>query len=152
MSKALLASPIALALAGCSSPSDPPIPAMPSYATDVQPIFAAHCERCHGADGMLKDGLNDDGTPSNIGQPALCYLSMYDSAGDCTDAGIMSGACKLGALYCATPMGGDPPVSYIQVYALDMTQDEGGMPPKPLPPLSGWEKAVIGRWLENPIP
>ena len=151
MSKALLASPIALALAACGSPSEPPIPEMPSYATDVQPIFAANCVRCHGAGGMLKDGLNADGTPSAVGAPSLCYLSMYESTGDCSDAGIVSGACKLGALYCATPTG-DPPTSYIEAMVIILGQDEGGMPPPPLPALGARDKEVIRRWLENPIP
>jgi hypothetical protein len=50
MSKALLASVFALAaavpavsLSGCS----PEVPATPSFARDVQPIFNARCIRCH---------------------------------------------------------------------------------------------------------
>lgn len=150
MSKALLAS--VFALAACDDPPVAPIPDMPSYAADVNPIFAANCVRCHGANGMLNDGLNADGTPSNVGAPAICYLSNYEDQGDCSDAGVAELACKRGAHYCALPMGGDPPVSYIEVYALTLPQDEGGMPPPPLPALGARDKEVIRRWLENPIP
>ena len=126
---------------------------MPTYAADVQPIFVAHCVMCHGRGGTLNDALNPDGTPSNLGAPSLCYLSMYDDGGDCTpgDGGVISSTCKRGAHYCAMGIG-DPPQSYIEVYALVLAQDEGGMPPMPLPPLNAREKEVIRRWLANPIP
>jgi hypothetical protein len=154
MSKASLAFAFALSLsislAACGS-SDPPAPTGPTFAADVQPIFAAHCVRCHGANGMLNDALNDDGTPSGIGTPTLCYLSMYASTGDCSPAGVAAGACKQGAQYCATPMG-DPPASFIELFALTLTQEQGGMPPLPRPALSAAEKDVIREWLENPIP
>jgi hypothetical protein len=151
MSKAMLALSFGLALAACGSSDPPAIPAMPSYATDVRPIFASHCIRCHGANGMLNDGLNDDGTPSTVGPPSTCYLSNYADEGDCTPAGVTAGACKRGALFCATPIG-DPPTSYIEAYAIILTQEEGGMPPLPLPGLNAREKEILARWLENPIP
>jgi hypothetical protein len=153
MSKAMRASPvmIALGLAACGPGGDAPIPEMPSYATDVQPIFAAHCVRCHGANGMLNDGLNADGTPSDLGAPGICYLSNYEDQGDCTDAGVAAGACKRGALYCGTATG-EPPDSYIHAYLIELTQDEGGMPPLPLPPVGARDKEIVKRWLANPIP
>jgi hypothetical protein len=152
MSKAFLSSPLmmVLGLAACGS-GDDSIPAAPSYAVDVQPIFVANCVRCHGANGMLNDALNADGTPSDLGAPGICYLSNYADQGDCTDAGVAAGACKRGALYCGTPMG-DPPQSYIQAYALILTQAQGGMPPLPLPPLGGRDKEILRRWLANPLP
>ena len=156
MSKALLPSVFALVgavPAACDDkPVAPVIPEMPSYAVDVQPIFVANCVRCHGANGMLNDGLNADGTPSNVGPPAVCYLSNYEDQGDCSEAGVNALACKRGAHYCALPMGGDPPMSYIEVYAVTLTQAEGGMPPLPLPALAARDKEVIRRWLQNPIP
>jgi hypothetical protein len=138
-------------LAACSS-STGPIPAMPSYATDVEPIFASHCIRCHGEGGTLNAAPNPDGTPGP-GAPNLCYLAMYDDTGDCSvgDGGVISDTCHRGAHYCATP-GIDPPVSYIETYALTLSQDEGGMPPKPWPPLGAQEKEVLRRWLQDPIP
>jgi len=162
VSTATLASlPLTLVLAGCSSSAasggdgspDVQLPLTPTYAADVQPIFQAHCVMCHGANGTLNDALHPDGTPSTLGAPSVCYLSMYDDAGDCSvgDGGVISSTCKRGAHYCATP-DGDPPQSYIEVYALVLAQDEGGMPPMPLPPLSANEKEVIRRWLENPLP
>ena len=138
------------ALAGCGS-SEAPIPEMPTFAADVQPILAAHCVRCHGAGGMLKDGLNADGTPSAVGAPALCYLSMYADEGDCSEAGVLAGACKRGAHYCGMAMG-DPPGSYIGTYLLDLAQDVGGMPPLPLPAVGAREKEIVRRWLTNPVP
>jgi hypothetical protein len=152
MSKACFALAVAFALAACDDPPvAPPIPEMPSYAVDVQPIFAANCVRCHGANGMLNDGLNADGTPSSVGAPGTCYLSMYDDQGDCSDAGILARACKRGAHYCAMPMG-DPPTSLIEYFVVILSQAEGGMPPLPLPALAARDKEVIRRWLLNPIP
>jgi hypothetical protein len=154
MSKAMRASPvvIVLGLAACGSgDAPPPIPEMPSYATDVQPIFVAHCVRCHGANGMLNDGLHDDGTPSAVGPPGLCYLSNYADQGDCSDAGVAAGACKRGAHYCGTATG-DPPDSFISAYLIELTQDQGGMPPLPLPAVGDRDKEIVRRWLVNPIP
>jgi hypothetical protein len=150
LSSVLPAAAFALAVAACGSPTPPPSTG-PSFATDVQPIFAMHCVRCHGANGMLNDALNDDGTPSGIGTPSLCYLSMYADAGDCSAAGVAAGACKRGAHHCATPMG-DPPANFIQLYAITLTQEQGGMPPLPRPGLSMEEKDVLRAWLENPAP
>ena len=152
MSKAWFALAVAFALAACDDPPvAPPIPEMPSYAADVQPIFVANCVRCHGANGMHNDGLNADGTPSSVGPPSTCYLSMYEDGGDCSDAGLMAFLCKRGAHYCALGMG-DPPISLIEYFAVILTQDEGGMPPLPLPALSARDKEVIRRWVLNPVP
>jgi hypothetical protein len=145
-----LALAVVVLFAACGS-EEPPVPEMPSYAVDVRPIFEANCIKCHGANGMLNDALNPDGTPSQLGAPSVCYLSNYDDQGDCSDAGVLAGACKRGAHYCGTAMG-DPPTSYIQLYAITLTQEQGGMPPLPAPPLSGWQKRVLAKWLESPIP
>jgi hypothetical protein len=139
------------ALACSSSPSSDALPEMPSYALDVRPIFTVNCVRCHGAGGTLNAAPNPDGTPG-VGGPSLCYLTMYEDTGDCsTDGGVPSPDCKRGAHYCALPMG-DPPASYLGTYALTLTQDNGGMPPPPWPPLGDRDKEVIRRWLQNPIP
>jgi hypothetical protein len=136
-------------LAACSSSPAPPVPEMPSYAADVLPIFSAHCVMCHGAGGMLNAAPNPDGSPNTVGAPLVCYLSMYDDAGDCTalDAGGTPASCKRGAHYCTTP-----PNSFIETYAVTLSQDEGGMPPPPWPPLSARDREVIMRWLQDPIP
>jgi hypothetical protein len=142
----------ACGLAACSSPAEP-VPAMPSYATDVRPIFAAHCTRCHGDGGTLNAAPNPDGSPNIIGAPSVCYLAMYDDAGDCAvgDGGVIPDSCKRGAHFCGTATG-VPPVSYIETYALTLKQDEGGMPPLPWPPLGARDKEVLSQWLQNPIP
>src|SRR4051812_20858232 len=116
-------------LGACSSsPSDPPVPDMPSFAVDVEPIFAAHCTRCHGEGGTLNAAPNPDGSPNTVGQPSICYLTMYDDTGDCSvDGGVISASCKRGAHYCGTGVG-SPPASYIGTYAIALPQDEGGMP------------------------
>jgi len=120
---------------------------MPSYATDVLPIFQAHCTRCHNED------LTGDINPLNGGldQPGMCHLNRFESTGDCSDAGIMSGACSLGAQWCGT-LTGDPPSSYITTF-ISLPQDQGGMPPLPAAPLSAREKEIITRWATaNPAP
>jgi hypothetical protein len=141
------------AVGACSSTPAAALPDMPSYATDVLPIFTANCIRCHGAGGMLNAAPNPDGSPNTVGMPVTCYLSMYEDTGDCSvgDGGIISSTCKRGAHYCGTPSG-DPPTSLVSYYILILTQDEGGMPPPPWPPLGAREKEVIRRWTLNPIP
>jgi hypothetical protein len=143
----------ACAVGACSSTPTAALPDMPSYATDVLPIFTANCIRCHGAGGMLNAAPNPDGSPNTVGAPVTCYLSMYDDAGDCTvgDGGIISSTCKRGAHYCGTSSG-DPPTSLIGYMALTLTQAEGGMPPPPWPPVGTQEKEVLRRWLLDPIP
>ncbi len=137
---------IALALLSCHE--EPPIPAMPSYATDVLPIFVAHCVRCHNE--TLTGAINP--TTGALDKPGLCHLNRFESIGDCSDAGIMSGACSVGAQFCGTVTPGDPPASYIGTY-ITVPQDEGGMPPLPAAPLSAREKEIILRWsTANPAP
>src|SRR6187402_616330 len=106
-----LVSLFALALvtvASCDE-EEPPIPAMPTYATDVRPIFEKHCVRCHN------EGLTGEINPMTGGldKPGICHLNRFESTGECSDAGIASGACSLGAQYCGTVVPGDPPASYI---------------------------------------
>lgn len=140
-------------LGACSSTPADAVPDKPSYATDVLPIFLSNCVRCHGAGGMLNAAPNPDGSPNTVGAPSMCYLSMYDDAGDCTvgDGGITSSTCKRGAHFCGTSAG-DPPISLVGYYVLTLTQAEGGMPPPPWPAVGAREKEVIKRWLLDPIP
>jgi hypothetical protein len=139
-----IASLFALALvvaAGCDEEEPPPIPEMPTYATDVRPIFEKHCVRCHN------EGLTGDINPMTGGldKPGLCHLNRFESTGECSDAGIASGACSLGAQWCGTVVPGDPPASYISTF-LSIPQEEGGMPPLPAAPLSDREKTIVLRW------
>ena len=146
-----LASLFALALvvaAGCDDEEEPPIPEMPTYVTDVRPIFEKHCVRCHN------EGLTGDINPMTGGldKPGLCHLNRFESTGECSDAGIASGACSLGAQYCGTVVPGDPPASYISSF-LSIPQEQGGMPPLPAAPLSEREKTIVLRWsTTNPAP
>jgi hypothetical protein len=146
MSKALLASVFALAaavpvvsLSGCS----PTVPANPSFATDVQPIFMARCVRCH--DETLRSEPPLPGLPAKA--PAICHLNRYASMGDCVTAG--STTCSRGASECANlppPMSG----SYIGPKVDPAFEhDPGRMPPPPADALNDYESAVINRWLTN---
>lgn len=143
----------ALAEAGCKT--DPPaIPAMPSYATHVRPIFEANCIRCHGQGGTLNGWYAADGATIS-GPPSLCYLNMYDDTGDCSipdGGGAFDPSCRRGAKYCGTAFPDDPTTSLISFYLLDSSQDEGGMPPLPSAPVSERDKEVVRRWLANPMP
>ena len=121
---------------------------MPSYATDVLPIFQTHCTRCHN------EGLTGEINPMTGGldKPGICHLNRFESTGECSDAGIASGACSLGAQYCGTVVPGDPPASYISTF-LSIPQEQGGMPPLPAAPLSEREKTIVLRWsTTNPAP
>lgn len=138
---------LALLLLACGSEAEPPIPEMPSFATDVRPILEKHCTRCHN------ETLSGDTNPMTGGldRPSLCHLNRFESTGDCSDTGISTGACSLGAEYCGTKTG-DPPSSYISTF-VSIAQDEGGMPPPPAAPLSAREKEIILRWTSaDPAP
>jgi hypothetical protein len=135
-------------LAGCDGETEPPIPEMPTYATDVRPIFEAHCVRCHN------ETLSGDTNPltGGLDRPSMCHLNRFESTGDCSNAGIASGACSFGAQYCGTEMPGSPPSSYVSTF-VSLPQDQGGMPPLPAAPLSAREKEIILRWATvNPAP
>src|SRR5450432_1787056 len=70
----------ALALAGCEEP----VPATPTFAHDVLPIFRASCVRCHGAGGTLNhDPGMMGGYPATDTAPNG-YFDSYGNVGDCT--------------------------------------------------------------------
>jgi hypothetical protein len=140
MSKALLASVFALAaavpalsLSGCS----PEVPANPTYAQDVMPIFMARCVRCH--DETLRGEVPPPGYPDK-GPPKICHLNRYPSE----PVGCMPGTppCSVGASACVTggTMAGrvDP-----------STSDDQRMPPPPADALNDYESAVINKWLKT---
>jgi hypothetical protein len=123
---------LAAGLVACT----PASPTMPSYATEVRPIFLAHCVRCHGPWG---DGGTLWAEPQIAPRvPKVCYLSSYDDEGDCTpnEGGVVSASCKRGAHTCAALLPAFLPT----------------MPPAPSPSLNGWELDVVDRWITNPIP
>jgi hypothetical protein len=140
---------LALLLLACGPDGgEPPIPQMPSYATDVRPIFEKHCVRCHN------ETLSGDINPLTgaLDKPGLCHLNRFESTGDCSATGMSTGACSLGAQFCGTEMPGDPPSSYISSFVA-VPQDQGGMPPPPAAPLSAREREIILRWATaNPAP
>ena len=146
MSKALLASVFALAAAGRSSrprAAAPRCPSIPTFAKDVQPIFDAHCMRCH--DETAQRGLNVTDAVVH-GAPTLCHLNRYyDEPGRLHDAGV-SAPCSVGAST-ASPVRGVLPGS--SGVGLSVTEDEGGMPPLPAPALNDYESAVVNKWMNN---
>jgi hypothetical protein len=130
----LLMSTIVLlgAAAGCS----PEVPANPTYNRDVQPILAAHCVRCHGANDMLN--VNPDAklaAPNN--KPLICYLNTFADV-NCPDVAT----CRRGAAYCATMLIG-------RINRSD--SDPLAMPPTPSDRLNDWEVDVLTRWSMNPV-
>jgi hypothetical protein len=124
---------VAAALLACS----PETPSEPSYATDVRPIFLAHCTRCHGAGGTLQG--EDGGT--NPGPPRVCHLDVYDD--EPIGCGVADGgtppSCTVGAQSCVL----------LPWYRLKLPT----MPPLPAT-LNDWERDVLNRWgeSENPLP
>ena len=141
ISKTLLAAPLALALAGAVLGCSPQVPANPTYTNDVQPIFIAHCVRCHGAGEMLHTMLIN-GFPNS---PSWCYLHRYDDMGDCTTMPIDPAVCKFGAhaTLCVTQAP-----SFITQPA----DSPSRMPPPPSDPLTDWETETILRWTKNGAP
>ena len=138
MSKTTLALPFALALVVAALGCSPEVPAVPTYTKDVQPILAAHCARCHSADFTpVRDPIS--GTDK---VPRLCHLHSFEDTGDCSAAGMASGACRFGAKTCA---------AMFQSYITEATPDIMRMPKPPSDRLNDWEIDVLKRWAANPL-
>jgi hypothetical protein len=140
---------LAFALGAISVACSPAVPASPSYETDVLPILASHCVRCHGAGGTLNQArqpTGPDAAPlaSDPVATANCYLNQYENTG-CTvnDAGAAPN-CHAGALYWAKSSVGIGP----RVHGASPL---GPMPPAPAPRLDDWELKVVDAWVANPI-
>jgi len=125
----------ALALVGLSA-CMPDVPASPTYTKDVQPILAAHCVRCHGANDTLN---GDPAIHTPMPTPLLCYLQRYEDGGDCS----VASTCKRGAGYCG-PM--------IPTYINYPKDAPLAMPPPPSDRLNDWEKEVLTRWANEKPP
>jgi hypothetical protein len=141
---------LALGAAGCTI--YPAAPAEPGYEADVQPIFLAHCTRCHGAgpDGgslnaasVPNVSYNAAGPPKTIG-PYLtqfgdtCPASPDGGAGNCNST---QGCVRCGALSFAK-------LTQMRVHLTNALE----MPPAPAPRLNDWELKVIDAWAANPLP
>jgi hypothetical protein len=138
MSKTTLALPFALALVVSALGCSPEVPAVPTYAKDVQPIFAAHCVRCHG-ETLQAETLPDGGT--GLGVPKLCHLNRLGNLpADCPDPAT----CSYGA---AAPVC----IPFILAYTADDNLPKR-MPPAPSDPLNDWEKDVVKRWASTSPP
>jgi hypothetical protein len=135
---------VLLGLVGLGACS-PAAPGSPTYAADVQPIFVAHCTRCHGAGDMLQaDPTVTD--PLTKGAPLQGYLGHFEDRGDCTapDGGgaVTAPGCMRGAAYYAMGNPGN---------ALWNTWFQR-MPPPPAAALNNFERDVILQWIVNPKP
>jgi hypothetical protein len=127
----------ALALSGCEAP----VPATPTFAVDIRPIFEGHCVRCHGAGGSL----NADPLALENAPPPNGFLGQYEDKADCTldAAGNVPATCLGGALYEAKN-------GNIHYY---INATEGlRMPMQPSEPLDSWELAVVNNWVAEPTP
>lgn len=137
MSKTMAAFLFGLALLASAPGCAPEVPAAPTFALDVKPIMMGRCTRCHG-ETLLPETLPDGG--QGLGTPGLCHLNRYDSLGDCSDAGVMAGACNYGAGRCGASIG---------LYAISVNGSVPVMPPAPAPKLNDWEQDVLAGWLKN---
>jgi len=137
-----------LAAAGAACTTYPVEPASPTFTTDVQPILAAHCVRCHGGG----DTLTNEANPLHTGT-LDCYLDRWeDRVGDCKvpgagpDGGLpLLAQCKPGAKYCAD-------ATYFELYVFREADGENRMPPPPAAPLNDWELNTLKRWVANGAP
>jgi hypothetical protein len=129
----------------------PDKPATPTYAKDVGPIFAAHCNRCHsakGPGGSLQGDPMTATTPAKM--PAACKFDFYDSSDTATCTAAAGGAAPpiscWGAHYCVT---GSPYAAVVSHY---IRGDVDPMPPPPASLMNDWEVDVMTAWLKNPLP
>jgi hypothetical protein len=132
---------VLLTLTGLGACS-PTRPDTPTYAVDVQPIFVAHCTRCHGAGGMLQ--ADPTAVPPYQIAPTQGFLGNHLDQGDCaTDGGAPPPAtvCQRGAAYYGNGGLGS---GYWNAYFKFM-------PPAPSAPLNNYERDIILRWIQNPI-
>jgi hypothetical protein len=132
---------ILVLVAGCEKP----VPAVPSFETDVRPIFAASCIRCHGAGGTLNV---DPLALRYIGSIPSSNLDQYDDGADCmpTSQGTPL-ICVRGAAYEA--QNGNIHLYLhgpLNPYMITL------MPPPPSPALGPWELAVIDNWVAESPP
>lgn len=128
---------LAAVLAGCG---EEPIPAEPSFATDVRPIMIARCVRCHGGGGMLNgDPTFDKGNP-----PPNGYFAQYEeTTGACGPMDPPAG-CKQGALFYARLK---------KLFTFRFTSTAGDrMPPRPAEPLTDHQIQIIERWVAQATP
>ncbi len=137
--------------AGCA----PPVPANPTYAADVRPIFMSRCVRCHGAGGMLNNEHLTTGLDAGVNAPGRFlassngYFDHYEDQGTCTVTnnvlttprpGCMAGAHTMATITTGTAsLGGR------------VNATSARMPPLPAPPLDDWELKVVNAWVANPI-
>ena len=125
--------PVVLALlavlgAGCG---EEPAPLFPSYATDVKPLVAARCIRCHGAGGMLN--TDPDSTPVlGVQKPNNSDFTRLDDANG--NYGLLH--------YTSAGAGG----------VKSLTTFLSMMPPPPAPPLTDREYNILVNWAKNPLP
>jgi mono/diheme cytochrome c family protein len=123
----------ALAAAGCVETSgDEPI--NPTYSHQIQPLMEAHCIRCHGAGGTLNQ---DPDIPDAEG-----VLQGAPVRGDFTKLNDSGGVFGLLHYTAANAAGG---VDQMNAYLPQM-------PPPPGEPLTKWEKDVLVKWVNNPLP
>ena len=146
--KSLSLGVVALALGGVVACS-PEKPAAPTYAKDVGPIFAAHCNRCHSANGPGGAFQGDPDASSPVPLPLVCHLDFYEgNPAMCTadpDGGTPPPSCN-GAHYCAKMLA---PLmhSYIRGQVPKLS-----MPPPPASLMNDWELDVVDAWIKNPLP
>jgi mono/diheme cytochrome c family protein len=128
---AFLSLSLATVLLGCG---EEPVPAEPSFATDVRPIFIARCVRCHGAG----DKLNGDPLSLKGAKPEIVYLGQFEDTGMCK-APVMD--CKPGAKGVA---------ALIKLYVHDTGLMR--MPPLPAESLSDRQLQIIDLWASKTPP
>ena len=137
---------VAAAVALLATPACSPTPASDpiTYTKDVQPIFMAHCVRCHGANGTLNE---IPGVPTAHPAPQFCYLQQYDDdpVGCSADGGVGDPSCHVGASSPACTV-------VIPAYIREPDDNKMRMPPKPSDRLDNWEKDIINRWTSERPP
>jgi hypothetical protein len=142
MSKAKAAFLFGLTLLAVVPGCAPPVPAAPTYATDVRPILMARCVRCHG-ETLTGETLNG----AFQGMPSFCHFTRYDSQGDCSATGIGNGSCTfVGAGVCAVSS-----LLFFRLHTIPSVQNEfmPDMPYGVAPKLDDWQVDVVTAWLDK---
>jgi hypothetical protein len=142
---------LCLLLAGCDVGTNAAIPDMPSFEHDILPLTLSRCVRCHGGGGMLNADPQST-NPTYQSAPRNGFFNKVDFVvANCT-ADAQGTPCHGLSYYAVRGLGNEA--------GADAGANGNGfwtvffplMPPSPAAQLTSNERALMERWIANPLP